>query len=123
MENKCVVIDGMSIDMSMFQEVGTKIVVRCVTKQQTDGFLAAMMEVYPGRSENFLSMESFWNWAHGTDSHIDFYPCDEGHMSWNSGRYAENYGYSIVYFSDIATASDFGDLNPCKSSLDSLFST
>lgn len=122
MENECVVdIDGMTIDLSMFREIGDKIVVRCVTKQQTDDFLAALVEVYPERCENFLGMESLWNRVHETNSHIDYYPCDDVCMSWGNERYAENHGYSIVYFSDISTANDLGDLNPCESSLDSLF--
>lgn len=122
MEDKyVVVIDGMTIDLSMFRERGAKIAVRCVTKQQTDDFLAAMMKVYPERSENFLRRGSMWGRAHETDSHIDFYPCDEVLMSWDNERYAECNRYSIVYFSDMAMASNLGDLNPCESSLDSLF--
>lgn len=122
MEDKyVVVIDGMTIDLSMFRERGAKIVVRCVTEQQTDDFLAAMVKVYPERSKNLLRIESMWEWARDPDSHIDFYPCDEAYMSWDNEWYAENHGYSIVYFRDIATAIDFGDLNPCESSLDSLF--
>lgn len=107
------------LDLSVLDNYGIDLCVRCLSEEDTLEFLKEIKEQYRERCEQWPGHYNPWG-IYDT-GHVDFFP-NETNLSWDGQDWAESHNCPILAFEDIPRKDfDLGDICASELTIDELF--
>lgn len=98
--------EHMELDFSPLLAPGIKFAVRCETEEEARQFVVAVIEQFPDKDSYFHSNDVRWDDDnYGLDGGRAYFPdlnnVESEPFMHGDVRYAEEFGYTIIYFEDL----------------------